>query len=60
MVDSAINLQVARSDDKPYTAGMTKFFPYVFSEPELSRLLAMAVEDRTTFEAIQHTFGLSN
>jgi len=36
-----------------------KFLLNTLSEPELSRLIEMAWEDRTPFDAIEKSFGLS-
>ncbi len=38
---------------------MPKFSPKTLSESDLSRLVEMAWEDRTPFDAIEKSFGLS-
>ena len=38
---------------------MQKFSPKTLSESDISRLIEMAWEDRTPFEAIEKSFGLS-
>ena len=38
---------------------MPKFSPTTLSESDLSRLVEMAWEDRTPFDAIEKSFGLS-
>ena len=38
---------------------MSKFFPKILSESDISRLIEMAWEDRTPFDAIEKSFGLS-
>ena len=37
---------------------MPKLAPMTLAEPDLSRLIEMAWEDRTPFDAIEKTFGL--
>ena len=37
---------------------MSKLAPKTLAEPDLSRLIEMAWEDRTPFDAIEKTFGL--
>ena len=37
---------------------MKKSNLYILSEPDISRLIEMAWEDRTPFDAIEKTFGL--
>ena len=37
---------------------MPKLAPKTLAEPDLSRLIEMAWEDRTPFDAIEKTFGL--
>ena len=38
---------------------MAKFSPKTLSAPDISRLIEMAWEDRTPFDAIEQSFGLS-
>ena len=38
---------------------MSKFSPKILSESDISRLIEMAWEDRTPFDAIETSFGLS-
>ena len=38
---------------------MARFSPKTLSAPDISRLIEMAWEDRTPFDAIEQSFGLS-
>ena len=38
---------------------MTRLLPKTLTEPDISRMIEMAWEDRTPFDAIEKSFGLS-